>query len=156
MKEVTHQTLIEEYVQRKKIKSTKADIDNVFNKLSSYYTLVETSNLTEEQILTLKVEITDVVLNALDLVSTFGNRIEFAKEFFIYEPEKDLIDYIDWLENSYVEDNKEIVKNVHQNAADKITNIIHDLKIVDRNIGILYTDELFKSTNDLISYIEGR
>jgi hypothetical protein len=146
-----HYTLIKEYLQRKNC-VTKENIDNVLNTLSKYYFLVETTSLTKGEILSLKIEYTDLILSKLRIVSTFDNRTEFAKEFFIYESEKDIIDYLNWLENDYTEDNKEVVKNVHDDAVKQITEILKNLIIVDRNIGIGYTNDLIKAIDKLYFY----
>lgn len=146
-----HYTLIKEYLQRKNC-ATKEKIDNVLNTLSKYYFLIETTNLTKEEILSLKIEYTDSIFNKLNVVSTFDNRSEFAKEFFIYEPESDLRDYLNWLENNYTENNKEVVKNVHEEVIQQITAILKNLVIVDRNIGIGYTNDLIKTIDKLYFY----
>lgn len=142
MKTINHPALVNEYIQRNKIDFTADDIDNVYITLSEYYTLIEDGRVSKTQILLLKLETTNGVFKVLDIVPSFSNRCLFAKTFFVYEPLQELIDYIDWLENSYIEDNKWVIQKVHQDAAQKETTILYDLKIVDRNIGIKYDNNL--------------
>ena len=149
-----HQALIEEYIQKKCEVLTEANFHDLNQALTNYYTWIENNPFDKKQIFTIKVETTDRSLKDLNLPSTFYNRVEFAQWFFIYEPKNDHCDYIEWLEFEYTEAKQDIVKKVHQYYADSIINIIENLKIVDRNIGIKYSKTLKEVIDELAQYAD--
>lgn len=149
----THYSEIANYLG-KKGKLTEEKVRNVFNILANHYTITETSALNESQISILKVECTDHIFKELDIVSSFDNRVEFARTFFTYEPAQSQNNYIDWLENTYVEDNKDVVKGIYLDASKNIQDMTRNLKIAGRNIGIGYNDELKVAVCELVSFLE--
>lgn len=155
MKITSYEDLIREFIYMKREGCCTDNVSDVYRILVKYYNSVENDpKLTVDQINLIKVNFTDSALNSIGVNPTFKNRSDFAQKFFIYEPEKNQNDYLDWLKNSYVECNHEVVQKVQQEAAEKINSILSDLRIVARNIGINYTDKLIQSTEDLLSFLK--